>query len=158
MQVGDKASDIHFNFTDGSSTSLSALQQEGKTVMLQFTGSWCKVCREEMPHIEKEIWQVYKDKGLIVIGVDYDESLEKVINFKEHMKVTYPLALDPGAEIFARFAEKGSGVTRNVIIDKKGEIVFLTRLFDPEEFSRMIEKIDQLVTKNANQGLTFKYY
>ena len=29
--------------------------------MLQFTASWCSVCRTEMPFIEKEIWQKKKN-------------------------------------------------------------------------------------------------
>ena len=53
------------------------------------------------------------------------------------MAVTYPLALDPGADIFGLFAVKEAGVTRNVIIDRSGKIIFLTRLFDKEEFDRM---------------------
>ena len=54
------------------------------------------------------------------------------------------MALDPGAEIFALFATKESGVTRNVLIDKEGKIVFLTRLFDPDEFNSLIKHIEEL--------------
>ena len=115
--------------------------------MLQFTASWCSVCREEMPHIEHEIWKKYKDKGLYIIGVDYDEPLEKVLAFKAQTNISYPLALDPEAKIFTKIAGKKSGVTRNVIIDKNGNIVFLTRLFKMEEFNRMIEVIDSHLKK-----------
>ncbi len=80
--------------------------------------------------------------GLMLIGVDYDESLDKVEAFKEQMKTTYPMALDPGGEIFQMFANEGSGVTRNVVIDMKTKrIIFLTRLFDKKEFDEMIQKI-----------------
>ena len=81
----------------------------------------------------------------MLIGVDYDEPLDKVIAFKEKMQTTYPMALDPGEEIFARFAKKRSGVTRNVVIDKEGNIAFLTRLFDKDEFNSMKAKIDELL-------------
>ncbi len=30
---------------------------KGKVIMLQFTASWCSVCRQEMPYIEKDIGQ-----------------------------------------------------------------------------------------------------
>ena len=115
--------------------------------MLQFTASWCSVCRKEMPHIENEIWQVYKDKNLIVIGIDRDEPLETVIEFAKKMKITYPMALDPNADIFALFALKQSGVTRNILIDKEGKIIFKTRLFDQEEFSKLKNKIKELIDK-----------
>ena len=71
-----------------------------------------------------------------------------VLKFSKDMAVTYPLALDPGADIFGLFAEKSAGVTRNVIIDRKGKIIFLTRLFEREEFDHMKKVIfDELAKK-----------
>ena len=144
VKVGDAVPDIELNLINGTSTSLHKLR--GKVVVLQFTASWCSVCRKEMPHLEKEVWQPNKDKAFILIGVDYDEPLERVVAFKEKMKTTYPMALDPDAEIFAQFAKKRSGVTRNVVIDQQGNIAFLTRLFDRDEFNAMKAKIDELLT------------
>lgn len=149
VKVGDQApSDFSLRLNDGTSTSLKQLR--GKVIILQFTASWCSVCREEMPHLEKDIWQAYKDKGLVLIGVDRDEPLKTVRKFHRDMKITYPLALDPGADIFGRFSDKKSGVTRNVVIDETGKIVYLTRLYDPQEFEAMRKKVDELVSnKNA---------
>jgi len=135
VQVGDKAPDFTINEAGGRSFLLSDLR--GKVVMLQFTASWCSVCRTEMPFIEKEIWQEKKSSGLVVIGIDRDEPLEKVLKFKKEIAVTYPLALDPGANIFGLFAAKDAGVTRNVIIDRSGKIIFLTRLYERKEFEEM---------------------
>ena len=143
VQIGDKAPNIKLDLIDGSSVELNDLK--GKVVVLQFTASWCSVCRKEMPHLENEVWLPNKDKDFILIGVDYDEPIEKVIAFKEKMGTTYPMALDPGAEIFAQFAKKRSGVTRNVVIDKEGNIAFLTRLFDQKEFNAMKHKIEDLL-------------
>lgn len=138
-KVGDTAPNFEMEFVDGTKSKLS--DYKGKVVMLQFTASWCGVCIKEMPHIEKEIWNEWKDDGLVVIGVDRDEPIEKAKLLIDKTKVTYPIALDPGAEIFGKFADKKSGVTRNVIIDKKGKIVFLTRLFKQSEFGEMKNKI-----------------
>ena len=143
VKIGDPAPDINLTLLDGEIVSLNSLR--GKVVVLQFTASWCSVCRKEMPHLEKDVWLPNKDKDFILIGVDYDEPLDKVVAFKEKMQTTYPMALDPGAEIFAQFAKKRSGVTRNVVIDKEGNIAFLTRLFDKDEFNSMKAKIDELL-------------
>jgi len=135
VKVGQMAPDFTINEAGGRSYRLSDLR--GSIVMLQFTASWCSVCRTEMPFIENEIWKLNKDSDLIVIGIDRDEPLETVIKFQNDMAVTYPLALDPGAEIFKLFANEKAGVTRNVIIDRDGKIIFLTRLYDRDEFEQM---------------------
>ncbi|HSH19859.1 MAG TPA: hypothetical protein VLA03_05380, partial [Draconibacterium sp.] len=61
------------------------------------------------------------------------------------MKITYPLALDPGGEIFYTFAAQGAGVTRNIIIDKNGKIAYLTRLYKVDEFEEMKQVIELLL-------------
>lgn len=139
VKTGDQAPDFTINEAGGKSYKLSDLR--GRVVMLQFTASWCSVCRKEMPFIEKEVWKPGMGSGLVVIAIDRDEPLEKVLKFKKDIVVTYPLALDPGADIFGLYALKEAGVTRNVIIDRKGKIVFLTRLFNREEFDRMKKAI-----------------
>ncbi len=143
VKTGDISPDFKIVEAGGKSYRLSDLR--GKVVMLQFTASWCPVCRKEMPFIEKEIWLPNKSNDLVVVGIDRDEPEETVLKFKKDIGVTYPLALDPGAEIFGLYALKGAGITRNVIIDRKGKIVFLTRLFDREEFDAMKMKILSLL-------------
>ena len=140
----EMAPDFEMTLLDGSKVKLSALR--GKVVMLQFTASWCGVCRKEMPFIEKDIWQKHKsNKKFALYGIDRDEPKSKVEAFVKQTKVTYPLGLDPGADIFAKFAERNSGITRNVLIDKTGKIVMMTRLYNEEEFSALCEKIDELL-------------
>lgn len=146
IKQGEQVPEIEFILTDGSRVKTSELK--GKVVMLQFTASWCGVCRKEMPHIEKEIWQRHKNnKDFALFGIDMDEPLQKVKKFATDMKITYPLALDPGADIFYTFAAKGAGVTRNVIIGKDGKISYMTRLFKEDEFNEMKEVIDLLLEK-----------
>ncbi len=143
VKIGDVAPDFTTQLDNGSTFTLS--EQKGKIVMIQFTASWCSVCRKEMPFIEKEIWQELKDKDFILVGVDRDEPIEKVKKFAKQTKISYPLALDPGSEIFMKYADKKAGVTRNIIINEKGEIVYLTRLFDREEFDGMKKVLFELV-------------
>ena len=113
----------------------------GKVSVIQFTASWCGVCRKEMPHLESEVWQRFKDENFILLGVDLKETKEKTQTFIEEMKVTYPIALDTNGYFFEQFTLPKAGVTRNIVLDKSGKIIFLTRLFDKEEFNQMIEVI-----------------
>ncbi len=144
VKVGQQAPDFTTETTDGKTVKLS--DYKGKVVMLQFTASWCGVCRKEMPHIEKDIWQKHKDNSdFALFGIDLDEPREKVEKFGKQIPVTYPLLLDPKGGIFYSYAQKGAGVTRNVIIDKTGKIVYMTRLFKQEEFDEMKSVIEKLL-------------
>ncbi|MGJ7025907.1 redoxin domain-containing protein [Petrimonas sp.] len=144
VKVGDPAPNFEMTFPDGKKIELSDLR--GKVVMLQFTASWCGVCRKEMPHIEKEIWQKHKDNPHFALyGIDREEPAEKIQVLREATGVTYPIGMDPDAGIFGLYAEKDAGITRNIIIDREGKIVMLTRLFEEEEFNEMVSLIDKLL-------------
>lgn len=146
VRLGEVAPDFEMELTDGQKVKLSDLR--GKVVMLQFTASWCGVCRKEMPFIEKDIWQKHKDNAQFALyGIDRDEPLETVKAFAEKTGVTYPLGLDPGADIFAKYADREAGITRNVLIDKEGKIVMLTRLYNEEEFASLCKKIDEMLAQ-----------
>ena len=146
VRVGDIAPEFEMELTDGQKVKLSSLR--GKVVMLQFTASWCGVCRKEMPFIESDIWQKHKaNPNFALYGVDRDEPIETVKAFAEKTGVTYPLALDPGADHFAKYAERKAGITRNVLIDKEGKIVMLTRLYNEEEFASLCKKIDEMLAE-----------
>ncbi len=144
VKVGDKAPDFSIKLTNGKMVKLSELK--GKTVMLQFTASWCGVCRKEMPFIESDIWQKHKaNQNFALIAIDRDEPLETVLKFAQSTGITYPIGLDPNADIFALYADRKAGITRNVIIDKTGKIVMLTRLYNETEFSEMKKVIEKLL-------------
>ena len=146
VRVGDIAPELEMELTDGQKLKLSDLR--GKVVMLQFTASWCGVCRKEMPFIESDIWQKHKaNPNFALYGVDRDEPVETVKAFAEKTGVTYPLALDPGADHFAKYADRKAGITRNVLIDKTGKIVMLTRLYNEEEFASLCKKIDEMLAE-----------
>ncbi len=146
VKVGDVAPDFETTLTDGRIFKLS--ENRDKVVMLQFTASWCGVCRKEMPFIEKDIWQKLQNNDFIVVGIDYKESPEKVNKFAKDMKITYPLAYDVDGAIFHQYALEGAGVTRNIIINRKGEIIALTRLFKLDEFNEMKDLIFEQVKTN----------
>ena len=144
VKVGDIAPDFTMELPSGEKVKLSSLR--GKVVMLQFTASWCGVCIKEMPHIESDIWQKHKNNpNFALYGVDRDEPAETVLKFAEKTGVTYPIGLDPKGGIFQLFAEERAGITRNIIIDKEGKIVMLTRLYKVEEFKEMVDLIDSLL-------------
>ena len=146
VKVGDVAPDFTLQMTDGSTFTLS--EQRGKVVMLQFTAGWCGICRDEMPHIEREIWLPNKDnQDFVLVGIDREEALEDILPFIEGVGTTYPIAMDTNADVFEQYALRESGITRNVLIDRDGKIVMLTRKFKSEEFAALVEKINTMLAE-----------
>jgi peroxiredoxin len=146
VKVGEQVPQLSFTLLDGTKVTNETLK--GKVVVLQFTASWCSVCRKEMPHLEKEVWQRFKNEDFILIGMDLKESPEKVNRFISQMKVTYPFAIDKDGALFEKFTLPNSGVTRNIVLDKKGNIIFLSRLYEPKEFNKMVKTIDLELKKS----------
>ena len=78
VKVGDMSPQISLSLLDGTAITNKSL--EGKVVVLQFTASWCSVCRKEMPHLEKEVWQRFKSDDFILIGIDlFNNNDEKIV-------------------------------------------------------------------------------
>lgn len=146
VKVGDIAPDFTLEMIDGTKFTLS--EQRGKVVMLQFTAGWCGICRSEMPHIEKEIWQRHKENpNFVLVGIDREETKEDIVPFIEAVGTTYPIAMDTNADVFASYALRNSGITRNVLIDRDGKIVMLTRKFKEDEFNALVKKIDEMLAE-----------
>ena len=146
VKVGDMAPDFTLQYTDGTEFTLS--EQRGKVVMLQFTASWCGICRGEMPHIESRIWQPHKDDtDFVLVGVDREEPREVVEEYTAKLGTTYPMLLDEKGDVFASYALRKSGITRNILIDRDGRIVKLTRRFVEPEFNDLVATIDSLLAK-----------
>lgn len=146
VKVGDVAPDFTLSYTDGKEFTLS--QMRGKVVMLQFTASWCGICRNEMPHIESDIWQRHKENpDFVLVGVDREETKEVVEAYTNKLGTTYPMLLDDKGDVFASYAVRKSGITRNVLIGRDGRIVMLTRRYVEPEFKQLVATIDSLLAK-----------
>lgn len=148
MELMDDDASYDPDYAGGAGTKIRLGDLRGKVVLLQFTASWCGVCRNEMPHLESEIWQRHKDNpDFVFVGIDRDEPVSKMRRFKEVTGVTYPFAFDPEGRIFDLYAIHDSGITRNVLIDKEGAIVLRTRLYNEEAFAELVAKVGDLLAE-----------
>lgn len=66
----------NFTMNDQNGKSLSLQQYRGKVVVLDFWATWCGPCRRALPHF-KELWEKYKSKDVVFIGVSLDKDLNK---------------------------------------------------------------------------------
>ena len=112
------APDVSFDsFTDKTSFKLSELH--GKVVYVDFWASWCGPCRKSLPLYEN-IYQQYKDQGLVILGVNLDQVEKDALRFMEKLEVSYPLV--KGNDVAAK-AFGVSAMPSSFLIGRDGNIL-----------------------------------
>lgn len=112
------APDFSLSTLEGQIVTLSALR--GQVVFLNFWATWCPPCREEMPSIER-LHRELRDQGLVVLAVDVDESPERVAKFVKDFRLSFPVPLDAGSNLFSTYGAPGLPTT--MLIDRRGRVV-----------------------------------
>ncbi|WP_306620893.1 TlpA family protein disulfide reductase [Chryseobacterium ginsenosidimutans] len=123
---------------------LKSSNLKGKIVLINFFATWCGPCMKELPHLQKEIWEKYKDNkkfSLLVIGREHSQS--EITEFKAKKGFTLPIYPDEDRSVYSLFAKEY--IPRNYIIDKKGNVVYTSISFDEIEFKKMVDKLDELL-------------
>jgi len=139
-KVGDKAPVFSCVTIDGKTVDISKMQ--GKIIMINFFATWCGPCMLELPVLQKNIWDKYKDNkdfALIILGREHTE--KEVSDFVKLKKFTMPFAPDPKRAVFSLYATQS--IPRNVIIGKDGKIIFQSMGYTPEE----LKKIEDLLAE-----------
>lgn len=90
----------------------------GKAVYLDFFASWCAPCREETPTIIK-LSKAYAKDGLVVIGLDDNESSDRAGGFRDTFKIPFPVAV-ADQKLLDSYGVIALPV--HVFIDRKGNI------------------------------------
>jgi len=139
---GKAAPDFTFETAPGKTMKLSDLK--GKVVWINFFATWCPPCRKELPHLQKEVYDKYKNNDkfeLIILGREH--SWEEVNKFKTEQGFTMPFYPDPERKVFAAYAKQN--IPRNFIIDASGRIVYSSIGFNEEDFEKIKKKVADLL-------------
>lgn len=118
LRAGRPASDFSVQLFSGGALRLA--DQRGKVVVVNFWASWCPPCREEAPVLERA-WQAYKDKGIVLVGVDVWDTEADARAFMKEFGITYPNGPDPNGEIAIEYGL--TGVPETWFIDREGRLV-----------------------------------
>lgn len=114
---GDVAPDFSLPNLGGGSQSLRDLR--GSTVILTFWASWCAPCRAEMPDMQVAYGEL-RDRGLVVVGVNEGETLERVEAFVQEFGLTFPIVLDEKQGTARTYGVRAYPTT--LVIDGEGVI------------------------------------
>ncbi|MBI2675152.1 MAG: DUF3179 domain-containing protein [Candidatus Aenigmarchaeota archaeon] len=142
LSIGKTAPDFQLETIDGKKVHLKDFR--GRAVILNFWASWCPPCRVEMPEFQ-QAFDKNKDK-LVVVGVNLQEARENAQAFVDKNRITFPILLDPKAEVKDLYGVFTQPVT--YFIDKEGKIV-------DKKFGQLTgEEIDEKIGRLIGEGLS----
>jgi len=126
----------------GTQSGLDAYR--GRIVVMNLWASWCPPCRAEMPDLQR-LYQAYRSRNVVVIGVDQGESAERVGAFARSLDIHYPILLDQQQQYGRVYAALGLPTT--IVIDPRGTVV---RGFDGAlSYPQMVSAISPLLGKRS---------
>ena len=118
-----------FTLLQRDSTKFTLSSTRGKYVMIDFWASWCKPCREAIPHW-KEVYAKYKDKGFEIVSVTNDSRWNDWVKAMDVEKMPWTQTIDefPVKNMPARVVSKykHGTIPLYVLLDKEGKILVKT--------------------------------
>jgi cytochrome c biogenesis protein CcmG/thiol:disulfide interchange protein DsbE len=109
-----------FTLTSYAGPPMSLEAHRGHVVVVNFWASWCHpACYEEAPVLERN-WRAYRDRGVVVLGVDIQDKPDAAQTFIDNFSLTFPNALDTAGKVSVDYGVYG--VPETFFIDGTGRI------------------------------------
>ena len=141
LKEGQQAPGFTLLTLDGGRASLT--NHRDKLVVLNFWATWCQPCTVEMPSLEA-LWQRYRDRGLIVVGVSVDRGAPKALlePYVRNLKLTFPILLDPDSKTSDRW--RVTALPATFLVRPGGEVAGMAmgaREWNSDEMRALVERL-----------------
>ena len=141
LKEGQQAPGFTLLTLDGGRASLT--DHRDKLVVLNFWATWCQPCTVEMPSLEA-LWQRYRDRGLIVVGVSVDRGAPKALlePYVRNLKLTFPILLDPDSKTSDRW--RVTALPATFLVRPGGEVAGMAmgaREWNSAEMRALVERL-----------------
>ena len=142
---GKPAPDFTLAALDGNEVKLSS--HKGKDiVILDFWATWCGPCVQAMP-ILTAVAEQYKDKGVVLYGVNQREGAEMIQRFLDQRKLKLNVLLDMEGAVAQQYGVRG--IPQTVIVDGQGNVAAVHVGFSPALRQQLTEELEKLLKPPA---------
>ncbi|WP_240375654.1 thiol-disulfide oxidoreductase ResA [Bacillus piscicola] len=134
---GETAPNFRLETLEGETVELENYRGQG--VFLNFWGTYCPPCEEEMPYMENQ-YAEFQDKGVEILAVNVGESKLAVERFVNRHKLTFPVPMDENKAVLDRY---GIGpLPTTFLINENGIVIdILTGGMTEEDIRGYMERI-----------------
>ena len=108
------------NLTDINGHRHTIGDYQGKLLLVNFWGTWCKPCRKEMPSLQRAYNQLIDD-DIVIIAIAMGDSLSEVNKFNNKNPVDFALLADEDSKVSDNWSV--SALPTTYIVNQKGEVI-----------------------------------
>jgi len=136
--VGKMAPNFTLPQLDGPPVTLSKLR--GQVVVINFWASWCTECHTEQAALN-QTWQQFQDSGVVVLGVNFEDSAGAARDYVRSDSVTYPVVEDAASRTALSYGLRG--VPETFVVSRSGRIV--NRVIGPVDTAALSNEISAML-------------
>lgn len=140
--VGKPAPDFTLRALSNENRRLS--EHLGEVVMINFWGSWCGSCRQQLPQLD-QLYQKYRLAGLTLLSVNLDESAARAAEMVRALKISYPVLMDERKQVSRSYRINALPVT--VLVDRGGVVRYVADGYQPGQAQHHAEQLRKLLNE-----------
>jgi thiol-disulfide isomerase/thioredoxin len=120
-----KSFPFNFELPDIHGKRVSLRDYAGKVLIVDFWGTWCVPCKEEIPDFI-ELYKQYHNTGLDIVGISYEQeddpakAIRNVAEFVKKMEIPYACLM--GDEKTEKQVPGLEGLPTTLFLDRTGKV------------------------------------
>lgn len=141
---GEQNAAPDFVLRSASGGNIRLSEYQGQAVVLGFWARWCGDCRQAMQALDG-LYDKYQRAGLVLLGIDVDDSPEQTLSMARSLGLTFPVLVDDQKIVSSLYKVKSMPLI--VLIDRAGQVRYLHKGFELGDQGKIGDEIRELLNE-----------
>ena len=144
IPIAEQPQAPNFTLKDLTGVDYTLDQLQGQVVLVNFWASWCPPCIEEMPSMN-HIYQRYREQGLEILGINFQEQPEQIGDFLKQVQVDFPVLFDEAGSVAHQW--NVFSMPTSFLVDRSGKVRYSVSRSIHWDLPENIATLDQLISE-----------